>query len=91
MAPAIGERARKYMRKKTNYSDEPIGELVVVKDFLPRPDQLTPKEENLKITISLNKSSVDYFKRKAKEHNTSYQRMIRRLIDWYVSQQQRSA
>lgn len=79
------------MSSRIRYSDEPIGELAVVKDFLPRPEQLVLKEENVKITISLNKSSVDFFKRKAKEHHTSYQKMIRRLIDWYASQQQKSA
>jgi predicted DNA binding CopG/RHH family protein len=72
------------------YSDEPMGALAVVKDFLPRPEQLVLKEEHVKITISLNKSSVDFFKRKAREHHTSYQKMIRRLIDWYASQQQKS-
>ena len=41
--------------------------------------------------ISLNKSSIDFFKKKAKEQRTSYQKMIRRLIDWYASQQQKSA
>jgi len=63
----------------------------VTKDFLPRPEELVLKEENVKITISLNKSSVDFFKKKAREHHTSYQKMIRRLIDWYASQQQKSA
>ncbi|MEN6577690.1 MAG: CopG family transcriptional regulator [Phycisphaerales bacterium] len=79
------------MSSRIRYSDEPMGELAVVKDFLPRPEQLVLKEENVKITISLNKSSVDFFKRKAKEHHTSYQKMIRRLIDWYASQQHKSA
>ncbi|MDI9432848.1 MAG: hypothetical protein RBR19_04380 [Sedimentisphaerales bacterium] len=79
------------MRKRTRSTDEPLGELVVTKDFLPRPEELVLKEENVKITISLNKSSVDFFKKKAREHHTSYQKMIRRLIDWYASQQQKSA
>jgi len=79
------------MRKRTRYTDEPLGELIVTKDFLPRPEELVLKEENVKITISLNKSSVDFFKKKAREHHTSYQKMIRRLIDWYASQQQKSA
>lgn len=75
------------MGKRTRYTDEPLGELVMMKDFLPRPEELVLKEENVKITISLNKSSVDFFKKKAREHHTSYQKMIRRLIDWYASQQ----
>jgi len=68
-----------------------MGELALVRDFLPKPEELALKEENVKITISLNKSSVEFFKKKAREHHTSYQKMIRRLIDWYASQQQKSA
>ena len=79
------------MTERTKHRGEPMGELAVVKDFLPWPEQLILKEEHVKITISLNKSSVDFFKKKAKEHHTSYQKMIRRLIDWYASQQQKSA
>jgi len=79
------------MKTKTKYTDEPMGQLRVVKDFLPRPEQLAMKEENVKITISLNKSSIDFFKKKAKEQHTSYQKMIRHLIDWYASQHQKSA
>ncbi len=79
------------MKNKIKYTDEPMGNLRVIKDFLPRPEQLALKEENLKITISLNKSSVDFFKKKAKEQHTSYQKMIRRLIDWYATQHQKSA
>ena len=79
------------MKSKIKYTDEPMGNLRVVKDFLPRPEQLALKEENLKITISLNKSSVEFFKKKAKEQHTSYQKMIRRLIDWYAMQHQKSA
>lgn len=79
------------MKTKIKYTEEPVGKLRVIKDFLPRPDQLVLKEENVKITISLNKSSIEFFKEKAKEQHTSYQKMIRRLIDWYASQHQKSA
>jgi len=79
------------MKNKIKYTDEPIGELRVVKDFLPPPDQLALKEENVKITISLKKSSVEFFKKEAQKHHTSYQKMIRRIIDWYASQYQKSA
>jgi len=68
-----------------------MGDLRVVKDFLPPPDQLVLKDENVKITISLKKSSIDFFKREAQKHRTSYQRMIRELIDWYTSHYQKSA
>ena len=87
----IGEMGERYMKTKIKYTEEPVGKLRVIKDFLPRPDQLVLKEENVKITISLNKSSIEFFKEKAKEQHTSYQKMIRRLIDWYASQHQKSA
>jgi len=86
----IGERGGKHMKNKIKYTDEPMGKLRVVKDFLPPPEQLMMKEENVKVTISLNKSSVDYFKQEAQKHHTSYQRMIRKLLDWYASQYQKS-
>lgn len=79
------------MKTKIKYTEEPMGDLRVIKDFLPRPEQLVLKEENVKITISLNKSSIEFFKKKAKEQHISYQKMIRRLIDWYASQHQKSA
>ena len=79
------------MRSKIKYTDEPMGELRVIKDFLPSPDQLVLKEENVKITISLKKSSVDFFKKEAQKRRISYQKMIRRVIDWYASQYQKSA
>jgi len=49
------------MKKKIKYTKEPTGELKVIKDFLPPPDQLVVKEENVKVTIALKKSSVDFF------------------------------
>lgn len=79
------------MKNKIKYTNEPMGELRVVRDFLPPPDQLALKEENVKITISLRKSSVEFFKKEAQRHRTSYQKMIRRVIDWYASQYQKSA
>jgi len=91
MVRGIGERGGRSMKSKIKYSDEPMGELRVVKDFLPPPDQLVLKEENVKVTIALRKSSVEFFKKEAQRHRTSYQKMIRRVIDWYASQYQKSA
>jgi predicted DNA binding CopG/RHH family protein len=79
------------MKTKIKYTEELMGELRIIKDLHPKPEDLALKEENVKITISLNKSSIEFFKKKAKEQRTSYQKMIRRLIDWYASQQQKSA
>ena len=65
-----------------------MGKLRVVKDFLPPPDQLGLKEENVKVTIALKKSSIEFFKKETKENHTSYQKMIRQVIDWYDSRYQ---
>jgi predicted DNA binding CopG/RHH family protein len=78
------------MKSKIKYTDEPMGELRVVKDFLPSPDQLVLKEDNVKVTISLSKSSINFFKNEAKKHRISYQKMIRRVIDSYASQYQKN-
>ena len=75
------------MSKKTTYTDEPIGKFRVVKDFLPRPEELVFKEDNVKVTLSLSKESVDFFKEQAKMNRTQYQKMIRRLLDLYVMNQ----
>jgi len=79
------------MKRKIKYTDEPMGKLKVIKDFLPPPEQLVLKEENVKVTIALNKSSIEFFKREAQRYHTSYQKMIRRLIDLYASQHKKSA
>jgi predicted DNA binding CopG/RHH family protein len=65
-----------------------MGEVAVIRDFLPAPAELVFREEQVKVTISLSKESVDFFKREAKEHGTQYQKMIRRLLDLYVAQHQ---
>ena len=71
--------------KKVKYTDEPLGKLRVVDDFLPAPENLVFKEENVKITITLSKSSIEFFKKAAKKHHTQYQKMIRNLLDQYTT------
>lgn len=72
------------MNSKIKYTDEPLGPVEVIKDFLPPPQDLAFTEETIKITISLSKESVEFFKREAKKHDTQYQKMIRRLLDAYT-------
>ena len=70
--------------KKIKYGDMPIGKVKVVKDFLPPPEELVMPEETVKVTLSLTKSSLGFFKRKAQKQGTKYQRMIRELVDRYT-------
>ena len=64
--------------------DNPIGNVEIIDDFLPPPEDLVFKEENVKITISLTKDSIEFFKKEAKKHHTQYQKMIRNLLDVYA-------
>ena len=71
--------------ESNGYTDEPLGDISVIDDFLPSPENLVFKEDNVKITLGLSKRSVDFFKGEAKKHRTQYQKMIRRLLDLYVA------
>ena len=77
------------MKKKIRYTDESLGDVRIVDDFLPSPGELAFNEEQVKITIGLSKNSVDFFKKQAKKHRTPYQKMIRRLLDLYVAHHQK--
>ena len=85
--PDTGGKGKRYMKAKIKYSDEPMGKVKVIQDFLPSPEKLALKDETVKITISLSKTSVDFFKKEAKKYNTQYQKMIRRLLDEYTVHQ----
>ena len=77
------------MKKKIKYTNEPLGDVKVIDDFLPSPDELAFHEEQVKVTIGLSKTAVDFFKKEAKKHRTQYQKMIRHLLDIYVAHQKR--
>ncbi len=61
-----------------------MSKVKIIPDFLPSPEELALKEETVKITISLSKASIEFFKNEAKKYNTQYQKMIRRLLDEYA-------
>ena len=49
------------MKKKTKYANEPL-EMEVIGDFLPPPEELVLKQETVKVTIGLNKRTIEFFK-----------------------------
>ncbi len=77
------------MNKTIKYTDEQIGDIKIIEDFLPSPKDLIFKEENVKVTISLTKESIEFFKVEAKKHHTQYQKMIRNLLDVYANSHSR--
>jgi predicted DNA binding CopG/RHH family protein len=73
------------MSKSTiSYTKGEIGKIRVVDDFLPSPDELVLREDSVKVTLSLSRQSVDFFKREARARHVPYQRMIRALVDVYA-------
>ena len=69
----------------------PIGKLTPIKNFLPPPSELVFPGDTVKVTILLNRASVDFFKRQAKKHRLKYQKMIREVLDRYVTQYHKAA
>ena len=63
------------MSNKIKYTNEPLGDIDIVADFLPSPSELAYREEGVKVTLALSKSSVDFFKSEALKGNTPYQPM----------------
>jgi predicted DNA binding CopG/RHH family protein len=87
----IGEKGEINMnRKKTIYTEAPgdvsraILEGELVSDFLPPPEELARRDPKIKITITLNSGSVEFFKKYAKKNNVKYQTMINTILDKYV-------
>jgi predicted DNA binding CopG/RHH family protein len=74
------------MKNKVKYTNELLGKLKVIKDFLPPPSKIILKEEPVKITMVLSKSSVQFFKKTARKQHAPYQKLIRTLLDTYVAQ-----
>jgi predicted DNA binding CopG/RHH family protein len=84
-----GGKKGKFMKKSTIKNKQfkgTFGDLEQVADFLPGPEELMLKDEpeKVKVTLNLNKTSVDRFKKKANALGGSYQRMMRNLIDHYA-------
>jgi len=76
------------MKKKIKYTNEPLGKLRIIKDFLPPPEKLVFKDDQVKVTIALSRTSVEFFKKEAEKQGTQYQKMIRALLDHYASHHQ---
>ena len=87
----IGEKGDTNMNKKDKiYTAAPkdvsksIFDGEIIADFLPPPEKLIRRESKVKITITLNSGSVDFFKKHASQNNVKYQTMINEVLDEYV-------
>jgi len=73
--------------RTVRYTAGEIGRVRLVEDFLPAPGDLVPREDNVKVTLSLSRRSLDFFKREARKRRVPYQRMIRALVNRYAEGQ----
>jgi predicted DNA binding CopG/RHH family protein len=84
LAPAFGEKGGKFMKRHATVDpNQPIGNLHVIPDFLPPPEELFPKREAIKVTLAVDKESVDFFRKKAHNAGLKYQRMMRDVLREY--------
>src|SRR5258708_219017 len=67
-APPLQGHTNPSMSEKIRYTGERLGDLGVVPDFLPRPEDLVFRDEGVKVTISLSKRTVEFFKSEARKH-----------------------
>lgn len=78
------------MSNNIKYTDAPAGmaqalqDAVPIEDFLPSPDQLILKTEKEKITIAIDKRSLELFKQYAEKHDAKYQTMINGVVSSYA-------
>jgi predicted DNA binding CopG/RHH family protein len=74
------------MKKKIKYTDEKIGKIEIIEDFLPKPEELVFREDTVTVKLKLSRSSVEFFKQMAEKYGSNYQKMIKLLLDKYASQ-----
>jgi predicted DNA binding CopG/RHH family protein len=91
--PAPGEKENENM-KKINYTDDKgeygeKGRRLTAREIselgIPSPDELAARlEQTVKITVELERESLNFLKTKAKERRVPYQRMLRELVKSYA-------
>lgn len=78
------------MNNNRIYSDAPtdvaqaLENISPIEDFLPSPDQLVLKTEKERITIAIDKHSLELFKSYAKKHDAKYQSMMNSVLSTYA-------
>jgi hypothetical protein len=76
------------MKRKINYADldelngEPIGKpgSPVKLDFLPSPEQVRQTLRTVKVTVTLEPSSLDYYRRQARRRGATPAEIMRRVL-----------
>ena len=87
--PDIGGKGKIYMTN-VKYTDAPadieqaLENAMTIDDVLPSPSELVRKTEKEKITIAIDKNSLELFKKYAEKHDAKYQTMINGVLSSYA-------
>lgn len=88
MVRVHGEKGGSYMKKKIinkdDLGDMPIGKMTRVPNFLPPPEELIFPEQLVKVTLSIDKSCLEFFKATANKLGGKYQKMMREVLRGYA-------
>jgi len=85
----IGGKERRNM-SNIRYTDAPddineaLDHAVVIEDFLPSPEEFILRAKKEKITIALDKHSLELYKAYAKKHDAKYQTLINDVVSSYA-------
>lgn len=77
-----GEKGLNYMKKKTQKKDDdmPVGKLTRIELDIPPPHKLNFGEKTKKVTIALEPSTIEFFKKASKKTGNPYQKIIRQIL-----------
>lgn len=84
-----GEKEGNYM-SNVNYTDAPddvresLEDPIFMNDLLPSPEEFVRKTKKEKITIAIDKDSLDLYKQYAKKHDAKYQSMMNGVLSSYA-------
>ena len=69
------------MKRKTSSADEPHGRLRAVKDELPPPRELIPREDSVVVSVSLSREAAEFYRLGAAKAGLPMHRFIRRWLE----------
>lgn len=77
-----GARKLKFMKKKIYQKDEnrPVGKIKIVKDTLPSPEYFAKLLKTQKITMEIDKTTLDFYKLSAKKFGGEYLTLISNVL-----------
>ncbi len=64
--------------------NETLDHAVVIDDFLPSPEEFIRRAKKEKITVAIDKHSLELYKAYVKEHDAKYQNLINDVVSSYA-------